>query len=155
MSVENLEMQNEAGAVARETGRVQAGVTLIEIMIVLAIIGLIMGLLVGPAVLGSLKEAKIETAYNMAKQIEGAYIKWQASGSDSECPASIDDLKTQLGKKKTENVNDPWGQPYIIKCGDQAPEECEGFCVISSGPDKKEGTDDDVKSWVRPRRLAP
>lgn len=151
MSVETLEMQHEAGTVARETNRVQAGVTLIEIMIVLAIIGLIMGLLVGPAVINNLQKAKIDTAYQKTKQIEAAYSRWQVN-ADTDCPGSIDDLKEQLGVKKSETVNDPWGHPYIIKCGDQAPEECEGFCVISAGKNGKEGDDDDVKSWQPPKK---
>ena len=133
-------------AAARAT-QPQSGMTLIEIMIVLAIIALVMGLLVGPAVINQLQKVKVDTARQMTKQIEGAYAKWQVEAVDKDCPDSIDDLKQGLGKKKTDTVKDPWGHEYILKCGDQAPEECEGFCVLSMGKDGKEGTGDDIKSW--------
>jgi len=135
----------------RAVGRLQAGLTLIEIMIVLAIIGLIMGLLVGPMVMNSLKDAKVDTAYKMANNIDAAYAKWQID-AESPCPVTIDDLKESLGKRKTDKVNDPWGKPYILKCGDEAPAECEGFCTLSMGVDGKEGTADDVKSWIKPKK---
>jgi general secretion pathway protein G len=135
-----------ARAAARAVAQPQSGMTLIEIMIVLAIIALVMGLLVGPAIIGKLQQAKIDTARAMTKQIESAHARWLVS-SDKDCPDSLDDLKQELGKKKTDTVKDPWGHEYVIKCGDQAPEECEGFCVLSMGKDGKEGTADDIKSW--------
>ncbi len=143
---ENMEAKLEANAAVRAL-QPQTGMTLIEIMIVLAIIALVMGLLVGPAVINSLQKAKVDTARQMTKQIEGAYAKWQIDVVDKDCPDSIDDLKPALGKKKTDSVKDPWQHDYILKCGDQAPEECEGFCVLSMGRDGKEGTSDDIKSW--------
>jgi general secretion pathway protein G len=131
----------------------QAGVTLIEIMIVLAIIGLIMGVLVGPAVVGSLEKARIDTAYTMTQTISGAYSKWTASTGEA-CPSSIDDLKEDMGKSKSSTVKDPWSQDYIIKCGDGLPEGCDTtICVYSKGPDKQDGTKDDIKGWMdRPKK---
>jgi hypothetical protein len=46
------------------------------------------------------------------------------------------------------DVKDPWGSEFQMKCGDGAPEGAE-FGVLSLGPDKKEGTDDDIKSWEK------
>jgi general secretion pathway protein G len=135
-----------ANAAAR-TVTPQSGMTLIEIMIVLAIIALVMGLLVGPAVINQLQKAKVDTAKQMTKQIEGAYAKWQVDAVDKDCPDSLDDLKPAMGRRKTETIKDPWGHEYVLKCGDQAPEECEGFCVLSLGKDGKEGTADDIRSW--------
>jgi general secretion pathway protein G len=143
---EIMETKLKSRAAARTVRQPQAGMTLIEIMIVLAIIALVMGLLVGPAIIGKLQQAKVDTARAMTKQIEAAHARWLVS-SDKDCPDSIDDLKQELGKKKGDIVKDPWGKEYIIKCGDQAPEECEGFCVMSLGKDGKENTSDDVKSW--------
>ena len=134
-------------AAARTVRQPQAGMTLIEIMIVLAIIALVMGLLVGPAIIGKLQQAKVDTARAMTKQIEAAHARWLVS-SDKDCPDSIDDLKQELGKKKADVVKDPWGKEYVIKCGDQAPEECEGFCVYSLGKDGKDESGDEIKSWT-------
>ena len=53
---------------------------------------------------------------------------------------------------KSDEIKDPWGTPYVILCGDQAPEACEGFCALSLGPDKKQDTGDDIKSWEKPKK---
>ena len=47
--------------------RGERGFTLVEILVVITIIGLIMGILVGPKVIKMFKEAKSETAWMMAK----------------------------------------------------------------------------------------
>ena len=150
--MEPVTVNQEASGASRTAARAQSGMTLIEIMIVLAIIALIMGLLVGPAVLKQFGKAKRDTAYQMTKQIEGAYAKWSVDNTDNECPESIDDLKQALGKRKSDEIKDPWGTPYVILCGDQAPEACEGFCALSVGPDKKQDTGDDIKSWEKPKK---
>jgi len=148
---QDLRSKLEALAAARSLRREQVGMTLIEIMIVLAIIALVMGLLVGPTIISKLQQAKVDTAKQMTKQIESAHARWQVN-SDKDCPDSIDELKTELGKKKGDTVKDPWGHEYVIKCGDQAPEDCEGFCVLSVGKDGKEGTGDDIKSWTETKK---
>jgi general secretion pathway protein G len=133
---------------ARLAARAQRGMTLIEIMIVIAIIGIIVAV-VAVNVVGSSEEAKVKLCYTEMKKIEGAYAKWSAD-SDQPCPASIDELKRDMGKRQADTVKDPWGGEYVMLCADQAPPECEGFCVRSNGKDHKEGTDDDVKSWIKP-----
>lgn len=136
-----------AHSTVRSAVRLQAGVTLIEIMIVLAIIALIMGFLVGPKVIKQFKEARVRTAWMMAKEYEGAYAQWSADHEDP-CPAQLDDLAKYTNRKDTK---DPFGSLFIMKCGDQAPEGASdtGFGVLSLGPDKKEGTPDDIKSWEK------
>lgn len=120
----------------------QRGMTLIEIMIVLAILALIMGFLVGPRVLRMRDEAKVDTAKLEAKDFVSAYAVWSDKAEDS-CPSSLKDLAKYRNKK---NEKDPWKQDYVMRCGDNAPEG-EEFGVMSKGPDKKEGTADDIKSW--------
>lgn len=127
---------------ARAAGRGQGGMTLIEIMIVLAILALIMGFLVGPRVLRALGEAKVDTAKLEAKDFVNAFAGWSMKAEDS-CPQSLADLAQYRNKKSTK---DPWKQEYQMRCGDNAPEDVE-FGVLSKGPDKKENTADDVKSW--------
>ncbi len=123
------------------------GVTLIEIMIVLAIIGLIMGVLVGPKVMRAFSEARVKTAFLMLKEYEGAYTRWVAD-NEGDCPDKLDDLLKYTNKK---DIKDPWGMPFVMKCGEGVPSETH-FGVISFGPDKKEGTDDDIHSWdVKPK----
>ena len=138
MQEKKLELQK------RLAGRREGGVTLIEIMIVLAIIALIMGFLVGPKVIRFFKEAKVETAWMMAKEYQTAYQKW-AADNEAECPDKLEDLLKYTNKK---DLKDPWGNTYVMKCGaDQGAPEGEEFGVTSPGPDKKDGTPDDIHSW--------
>lgn len=122
--------------------RRERGITLLEIMIVLAIIGLVMGVLVGPKVYRSFSEARVKTAFLMLKEYDSAHTRWVAD-NEGDCPDKLEDLLKYTNKKDTK---DPWGTPFIMKCGDDVPTDSH-FGVISAGPDKKEGTDDDIHSW--------
>ena len=135
---------NRMQARAQAAARAEAGMTLIEIMIVLAIIALVMGLLVGPKVLQGIRSAKRKTAWMMTKEYEGAFTRWSADNEEG-CPAQLDDLLKYTNKKDTK---DPWGSKYAMKCGEGAPEGTE-FGVYSAGADKKDGTADDIKSWEK------
>jgi general secretion pathway protein G len=133
--------------VARRGAR-QAGLTLLEIMIVLAIIALIMGVLVGPKVMNSFKEARIDTAFITLKQeFMSAHVRWVAE-NEGDCPEKLEDLLKYTNRR---DLKDPWGSLYVQKCGDEVP---GGYGVISLGPDKKEGTEDDIHSWdARAKKL--
>jgi general secretion pathway protein G len=122
--------------------------TLIEIMIVLAIIALVMGLLVGPAVLRQHRVAQAKTARLMTRQIESAYERWRVDSS-AECPGSIHDLREELGRHRDDPIDDPWGHPYVMKCDAPLPAGCDRApCVYSLGPDGKEGSEDDIGNWA-------
>jgi general secretion pathway protein G len=121
--------------------------TLIEIMIVLAIIALVMGVLVGPGILRHFRDAQRRTARMMLKQLEGGWTRWRLS-SEAECPAKLTDLNVELGNHANHSFVDPWGHAYVMKCGDSPPPGCDrSFCVYSFGPDGQEGTGDDLTSW--------
>ncbi|MFH0902636.1 MAG: type II secretion system protein GspG [Pseudomonadota bacterium] len=132
--------QSRPGAAAAR----EAGMTLIEITIVLAIIALVMGFLVGPQVMKNFNNARVKTAAIEAKFLAfEAYARWSSDHEDESCPGSIDDLKSYSNKKV---LKDPWGTKYSMVCGSNAPEGTD-FGVVSAGPDKKEGTKDDIRSW--------
>lgn len=134
------------GRVARSAARGQRGMTLLEIMIVLAIIALVMGFLVGPRVLKAFGEAKEDTAKAVIKQFTyEAYPRWDANNAGKGCPSSLDELLEYMNKQ---DIKDPWGNDFIMQCGDNAPQEAKtGFAVVSKGADGKQGTEDDIKSW--------
>jgi general secretion pathway protein G len=131
-----------ARALARTGRRAQAGMTLLEIMIVLAIIGIITGA-IGVGVFGRFKDAQRKTAKAAATNVQGAVELYMADHSHN-CPASIQDLVAD-GKLDKRSVKDPWGQDFIIKCPGQV--NTTGVDVLSSGPDKQEGNADDIKAW--------
>jgi len=122
----------------------QRGITLIEIMIVLAILALIMGIFIGPRAMQYFKKGQGRTAWLEAKELEQAYAQW-SQDSEGECPEKIEDLLKYRNKK---DLKDPWGSLYVMRCGAQAPEgEAIGFC--SFGPNKTDdaGEGDDICSF--------
>ena len=44
-------------------------------------------------------------------------------------------------------AKDPWGNEYLMFCGDTLPPGAKGLAVQSVGEDGKRDTEDDVKSW--------
>jgi len=126
------------GTVRRMAAR---GMTLIEIMVVVAIIGMLMGT-VGVYAFGRLKKARITDTKLVIKNIENALVQFQTDNTES-CPKSISDLYTQ--KYLTKDPVDAWNQPLIFKCPGE--HNTDGADIISKGEDKQEGTQDDIKSW--------
>jgi general secretion pathway protein G len=130
----------------RNVARAQRGMTLLEIMIVLAILALVMGLVVGPRVMKLFAESKVDIAKMTVKDFTyKAYPLWARSHSDKGCPDQLSDLSEYMDKKDTK---DPWGNSYKMYCGQNLPPGAKGgFAVSSPGEDGKEGTSDDIKSW--------
>lgn len=133
-------------SLARAARPGQAGMTLLEIMIVLAILTLVMGILIGPRVFEMFSKSKVDLAKTEMKQLANeAYIRWDMDNPSkaSPCPQSLTDITKYANKK---DGKDPWGGEYMMHCGDNAPPGAN-FGISSKGPDGKQGSDDDLKSW--------
>jgi general secretion pathway protein G len=115
----------------------QAGVTLIEVMIVVAIMAMLAGA-VAFGVLPKYKESQIKTAESNARTIRTAVQSWQATSNESSCP-SMSELVASKNIDSASNTKDPWGEEYQLSCPDGE------VVVSSSGPDKKKGTSDDIQ----------
>ncbi|MGE0867715.1 MAG: prepilin-type N-terminal cleavage/methylation domain-containing protein [Kofleriaceae bacterium] len=139
-------MRSLATRLARSSRHAQRGMTLLEIMIVLAILALVMGLVVGPRVMSMFKEGKKDVAQAaVMKFAHEAYTQWSMANPQKGCPEKIEDLSKYMNSS---DVKDPWGTPYKMFCGANLPAGVQGgFGVMSVGEDGKEGTEDDVKSW--------
>ena len=112
------------------------GVTLVEILIVLAIIGLIAGGIAVYAV-PKFQQAQKDSARNSEKALHAVAEAWRANhGMD--CPTT-QRLKDEKELAASSDINDAWGTPYKIQCDD------ESTTIVSNGPDKKEGTQDDIR----------
>lgn len=138
-------MQTPRNRLSRRLARAQRGMTLLEIMIVLAILAIVMGLLVGPRVLRMFSESKVKTTkIKLTQYANEAFPQWSMSHPDKACPDKITDLNEYMNSS---DANDSWGRPIKMLCGPSLPAGAKGLAVMSMGEDGKEGTDDDIKSW--------
>ena len=112
------------------------GVTLFEVLIVVAILAMIAG---GVAffALPRFREAQQKTAISSAQIIRKAAELWQANNNETSCP-TVSQLVQEKLLDPGQNTSDPWGQSYTLTCTD------EDVTVSSNGADKKKGTKDDV-----------
>lgn len=140
------------------TGRVARGFTLIEIMIVIAII-LALGALIGINLFAQRDEAKKGTVQVQMQGLqqglkffrlaydryptdqEGLAVLWSKETLDPE--AAQDKWKMFVEKPVP---NDGWGTPWVYKQISEHGDEST-YDLSSSGPDKQEGTEDDITSW--------
>lgn len=127
----------------RNVRRGEAGFTLVEILVVVAIIGMIMGL-VGPRVLGYLSDSKVKAAQIQIQGFSSALDLYYLD--NGRYPTSAEGLRALVQRpegaatwngpylKGSSVPNDPWGRPYLYKSpGQQAPYE-----VTTLGPDGRE-----------------
>ena len=119
--------------------------TLLEIMIVLAILALVMGLVVGPKVYQHYRESQREVArLAVRRYADQDYPTWAMRHPSEQCPP---DLATIAASSRPDDTSDPWGTPYRMYCGQAAPRPDVAFGAASLGEDRSEATPDDIRSW--------
>jgi general secretion pathway protein G len=127
------------GMLAR--GRRARGMTLVEIMVVVAIIGMIMGA-VAVGAMSQLEKAKVKNSKMIIHNVQEALVHYATDNTDS-CPKSLQDLVAQ--KYLNKDPKDDWGQPLMYVC--PSTHGSDGADVWSKGKDKQDGTQDDLRSW--------
>ncbi len=151
-------MSHTSSVFRRSVARGRRGFTLIELLIVIAIIAALGGL-VTVAVLGRKKEATAQLAQVDLNSLkdglkhfalvyerfptddEGIEVLWNKEKLSPDADA------TKWKKFMEEPMTvDRWGTAWGYR---QASEhgDTDTFDLWSFGPDKQEGTDDDIKSW--------
>jgi len=118
----------------KKVHRRRAGMTLVEIMVVITILGLIIGV-VGVSVVSYLRDAEKGVAAAQIKNLKTAVQRYRQKMSTY--PQSVEEVAEYMEDKKI--PKDPWNEPYIFQLRD------DGFTLHSKGPDKQDGTEDDVK----------
>jgi general secretion pathway protein G len=135
----NERTEESAGRSVRRRRR-EAGMTMLEIMIVLALIGLVMSA-VGVGVFSQFKKGQRKVAQAMVNDVAAKSVQYM-SDNNSDCPKGLDDLVAQ--KYLPKKAKDPWGRELILRCPGTV--NTDGVDVVSLGPDGQEGTADDVKA---------
>jgi general secretion pathway protein G len=113
----------------------QRGVTLVEVLIVVAIMALIAGG-VSFLVLPKFRDAQIKTAKTTARSIRNVATQYLAL-KNGECP-TVQQLIAEKELDSAGDTKDPWGSQFTIRC------DGDDVSVSSPGPDKKEGSQDDI-----------
>ncbi|MFN2169581.1 MAG: type II secretion system major pseudopilin GspG [Anaerolineae bacterium] len=131
------------------------GFTLVELLVVLAILGLLAGL-VGPQVMKFLGSSKSKTAALQIHDLSATLDMYRLE--TGRYPSSDEGLEALVADpgdvanwngpylKKGQVPKDPWGNDYQYRF----PGEHGGFDIWSLGADNREGGDGenaDVKSW--------
>lgn len=131
-----------------------AGFSLLEIMVVIAIIGLIASLIL-PNVIGAGEQADRQKARTDIVSLENALSQYRLdNGSYPTTEQGLDALLNEpqvdprpRNYRRNGYINrlplDPWNQEYLLL----SPGEFGDVDVFSAGPDATPGTDDDIGNW--------
>lgn len=125
--------------------RVRArGYSLVEILVVLAIIGMLSSI-VGLVAFEHLQKARIQTSYESARTLRSAISMFQMQSATSDCP-TVEALVANRLVDSASKTLDAWDNPFTITCADSGE-----IVVTSSGPDKVTDTPDDIRVPLAPR----
>ena len=135
---------------SRRAARAQAGFSLIEILIVVALIALIAGM-VANQVFGGQDRAKVKMAAAQLQSLSGKIEQYEMD--TGALPNSLNDLVNASGNtkgwlgpySKEAELKDPWNTPIEFRGGG----DNERFTLISLGADRKSGgtgVDADINS---------
>jgi general secretion pathway protein G len=145
-------MKIEIKKIAVQKSQLRRAFTLVEILLVVVIIGILAALVI-PRIAGSSERARVTAATtDINGGIKAALGAYEVDNGFF--PKGLQDLIMQPSNAKNWHgpyldrlPSDPWGNPYIYYF--PGKHAASSYDLLSTGPDAKEGTDDDVVSWVK------
>ena len=132
-------MSTIRNALARRRANHRAGsrgLTLVELVIVITIIGVLTAA-ISIGVLKAQKSANLGAAATACNTIRTATMQWRATNPGGDCP-TVEQLKQEKDLDTGFNIKDPWNNLYQLNC------DSDEITCTSAGPDRKEGTEDDI-----------
>ena len=132
--------------------KAQRGLTLLEIMIVIAILGLLVVIVV-PRVMDAFGKSKIDLAkVQVDKFANDYYQRWAIQNNDKGCTdATIEEIGKAVDSKMTaEEFKDPFGHTIKIACDDES--KFKGIYSFGENGKDDNGTGDDIRSWERVKK---
>jgi len=122
----------------------QAGVTLIEMMVVVIIIALF-AVLVGPRLFQQVDKAKVVKARTDINGFEAAMVQYHAD--NGVFPAQEQGLEALRPYLRKDVPLDPWNHPYVYKYPGEHGEEPDIISYGADGQPGGEGVNADIVSW--------
>ena len=136
--------------------RSSRGFTLIEVLLVLVILVILVSLVVGTYTkaqqTANRRAARtqiglFETPLKMYYMEMNSYPSTQHGlQALREAPSDLPNPHKWYTFLEKPIPNDPWGQPYEYQCPGEVNED--SYDIWSLGPDKADGTDDDIGNWI-------
>jgi general secretion pathway protein G len=128
----------------RNKRRTQAGVTLIEMLVVVTIIAMFAGL-AAYKLWPHVDTARITRARTDISTLMGALEMYRLkNGTFPTTEQGLDAVRTFL---KTGVPMDPWGRPYVYRYPGSQGDDPEIICLGADGKTGGEGINADIVSW--------
>ena len=139
----------------REQQRRQEGYTLVELLVVLAILGLLVAI-AAPRLISYLGAAKADTAKIQVEKLGGVldlyHLEIGHYPTDQEGLRALVERPPQLEAwngpylKNRDSLIDPWGRPYLYRSPGQHG-DYDLYSLGADGKDGGDGDDRDITSW--------
>jgi len=138
----------------KQKSQLQAGFTLLEVMVVIVILGILASMVV-PNLLGSQEKANVQKAVSDINALETSLTMYKMD--NYKFPTTEQGLEALVTETDIDPLprrfqedgyikrlpKDPWGNDYQLL----NPGEHGKYDVFSMGPDGEAGTEDDIGNW--------